>query len=83
MGALAGPVLNSHEAATYCGLRGGGQSMRTHKYKGTGPKWHRLGAILVYYPADLDEWIAAKGKPEVAASGLNKTTGEKFVREGV
>lgn len=83
MGALAGPVLNSDEAATYCGYRGGGRSMRNLKARGVGPKWHRLGAILVYYPADLDEWIAAKKKPEVAASGLNTTSGEKFVREGV
>lgn len=74
MGVLAGPVLNSDEAATYCGLRGGGQSMRTHKYKGTGPKWHRLGAILVYYPADLDEWIATKKKPAVAPAGQNTNT---------
>lgn len=80
MPVLDGPVLNSDEAAKYCGLRGGGQSMRTHKYKGTGPTWHRLGAILVYYPADLDTWIAAKEKPVAATTGQNKTTDKKFVR---
>lgn len=74
MGALAGPVLNSDEAATYCGYRGGGRSMRNLKARGVGPKWHRLGAILVYYTADLDEWIAAKKKPAGATAGQDTNT---------
>ncbi|TFD58089.1 hypothetical protein E3T43_07535 [Cryobacterium sp. Hh7] len=60
MTALLGPVLNSDEAAKYCGFRGGGQTMRDLKQKQAGPAWSRLGKILVYYPSDLDAWIAAR-----------------------
>lgn len=60
MPSLSGPVLNSDEAAKYCGYRGGGRSMRNLKQRGVGPKWHRLGRVLVYYPADLDAWMASR-----------------------
>lgn len=76
MGSLAGPVLNSEEAAKYCGLRGGAKSMRNLKYLGTGPKWHHQGRVLVFYPADLDQWLRERRseskKPGVAAPGQNK-----------
>lgn len=77
---LTGPVLNSEEAAKYCGYTGGGRSMRNLKERGGGPPHHRVGNRLVYYPAELDAWIQsdsadlapAKKKPAVAPAGQNK-----------
>lgn len=60
MSALAGPVLNSDEAAKYCGYRGGGQTMRDLKQKDPELPWHKLGRVLVFYPAELDAWIAKR-----------------------
>lgn len=60
MTALTGPVLNSDEAATYCGMRGGGRSMRNLKARGIGPKHYRVGRALVYYPADLNAWLTSR-----------------------
>lgn len=54
---LKGPVLNSEEAAGYCGYRGGAQVMRNLKAQGRGPRSHKVGARLVYMQADLDEWL--------------------------
>lgn len=79
---LSGPVLNSGEAAAYCGFRGGGQSMRNLKHRGVGPEPHRVGRSLVYYPAQLDEWIANGGSagtaqkrnaPSAIGANQNKT----------
>lgn len=53
-------LFNTREAAEYCGLKGGAKSMRNLKYLGTGPKWHRIGRVLVYYASDLDDWIEAR-----------------------
>lgn len=75
MGSLAGPVLNSDEAAKYCGLRGGAKSMRNLKYLGTGPKWHHQGRALVFYPAELDAWLAKR------LAGRNTESGKESQHE--
>ena len=80
MSALTGPVLNSAEAAKYCGFAGGGRSMRNLKARGAGPRHFRVGRSLVFYPADLDAWIQkrsaeatpAKKKPAGATAGRDK-----------
>lgn len=68
---LDGPYLNSDEAAAYCGYRGGGQVMRNHKYKGTGPTVQKLGRILVYRKEDLDSWIEAQFRASKNTQGAS------------
>lgn len=60
---LKGMALNTERAAEYCGYRGGGSSMRNLKARGLGPKSHRLGKMLIYFPADLDEWLRENAVP--------------------
>jgi len=52
-------------------------------------KQERIAAVGAIFRLAMEEHygceirFVTKKKPEVAASGLNKTSGEKFVREGV
>jgi hypothetical protein len=75
---LAGPVLNSDQAAAYCGFRGGGQVIRNLKVSDPTLPWHKPNGRLVFYPAELDQWIAGRivesKKPGVAAPGQNINT---------
>lgn len=56
-----GPVLDTPHAAAYCGLAAG--TMYNLAYLGEGPVAHKHGRRTVYYPVDLDVFLAAKVSP--------------------
>lgn len=35
------------------------QSWAQHRYRGTGPKYFKVGRSVYYRPEDVDEWIDA------------------------
>ena len=54
----SGPVLTTKQAAEYVGLKP--HTLQVMKWAGTGPKSFKQGRLNVYYPADLDAWLAAR-----------------------
>lgn len=56
-----GPLLDTPHAAAYCGLAPG--TMYNLAYQGEGPVAHKHGRRTVYYPVDLDVFLAAKVFP--------------------
>lgn len=66
-GERRGPVLTTRDAAKYCGLAY--QTLRNLLATNEGPKKFKQGALNVFYPVDLDAWLATRvSDPEVAAS---------------
>lgn len=66
-GARRGPVLTTRDAARYSGLAY--QTFRNLLAAGEGPKRFKQGALNVFYPVDLDAWLATRvTDPEAAAS---------------
>ena len=65
---MTGPLLNSTQAAEYCGFRGGAQRLRNMKAKGQGPEWVKVGHRLMYRAHDLDAWLNQQIKKPVAAT---------------
>ena len=62
------------EAADYVGCSVA--ALRTWKRQGRGPKYFRLGKLLRYRKADLDEWILdqiATPKPSISSEASNAT----------
>lgn len=59
----SGPVLTTTRAAEYVGLKP--QTLRKLKHLGEGPVAYKHGRLTVYYPADLDTWLAGRLKPAV------------------
>lgn len=55
-----GPVLTTKQAAEYVGLQP--QTLRRFKCQGIGPTPYKQGRLNVYYPADLDAWLASRLK---------------------
>ncbi len=53
-----GGVLTTARAAEYCGLKR--QTLYNLKHAGLGPKAYKQGRLTVYYPADLDQWLASR-----------------------
>lgn len=56
-----GPVLTTARAAEYVGLEP--QTLRKLKYLRQGPASYKQGRLNVYYPADLDAWLAERLTP--------------------
>jgi len=56
-----GPVLTTKRAAEYVGLKP--QTLRKFKCTNEGPASFKQGRLNVYYPADLDSWLAARLRP--------------------
>ncbi|MHC9046742.1 helix-turn-helix domain-containing protein [Microbacterium saperdae] len=66
-GERRGPVLTTRDAAKYCGVAY--QTLRNHLAAKTGPKRFKQGALNVFYPVDLDAWLATRvTDPEAVAS---------------
>ncbi|WP_336642087.1 helix-turn-helix domain-containing protein [Microbacterium sp. USHLN272] len=62
-----GPVLTTRDAAKYSGLAY--QTFRNLLAANEGPKRFKQGALNVFYPVDLDAWLATRiTDPEAAAS---------------
>ncbi len=57
-----GPVLRSAQAAEYVGLAE--QTLRKLKHLGEGPQAYKHGSLTVYYPEDLDLWLAKRLVPD-------------------
>lgn len=53
-----GPVLTTRAAATYSGLAH--QTFRNLLAGGMGPKKFKHGRLNVFYPVDLDRWLASR-----------------------
>lgn len=67
MGVRRGPVLTTRDAAKYSGLAY--QTFRNLLAAGEGPKKFKQGALNVFYPVDLDAWLATRvTDPEAVAS---------------
>lgn len=58
---MTGRVLDTVKAADYCGLAVG--TMYNLRSTGEGPKAYKHGRKTVYYPADLDVWLASRLTP--------------------
>lgn len=56
--ARRGPVLTTKQAAEYVGLKP--QTLRVMKCEANGPQSFKQGRLNVYYPADLDAWLAVR-----------------------
>lgn len=56
--ARRGPVLTTKQAAEYVGLKP--HTLQVMKWEGTGPASFKQGRLNVYYPADLDAWLAVR-----------------------
>ncbi|WP_036322774.1 helix-turn-helix domain-containing protein [Microbacterium gubbeenense] len=56
-----GPVLPTAKAAEYVGLKP--QTLRKLRHLGQGPAAFKQGRLNVYYPADLDDWLADRLTP--------------------
>jgi predicted DNA-binding transcriptional regulator AlpA len=52
---MAVHMLRSPDAAKYVGLAP--QTLAKFRVVGNGPKFCKLGRIVVYDPRDLDEWL--------------------------
>lgn len=66
-GERRGPVLTTRDAARYSGLAY--QTFRNLLASGQGPKRFKQGALNVFYPVDLDAWLATRvTDPEAVAS---------------
>lgn len=69
-GARRGPVLTTRDAAKYCGLAY--QTFRNKLAAKDGepkPKKFKQGSLNVFYPVDLDAWLATRvTDPEAVAS---------------
>lgn len=66
-GERRGPVLTTRDAAKYSGLAY--QTFRNLLAAGDGPKRFKQGALNVFYPVDLDAWLAGRiTDPEAVAS---------------
>ncbi|TQL46711.1 AlpA family transcriptional regulator [Homoserinimonas aerilata] len=55
---MIGPVFTVKRAAEYCGIKT--QTLYNLKAAGKGPKAYKQGRLTVYYPADLDAWLAER-----------------------
>ena len=53
-----GPVLTTRGAAAYCGVAH--QTLRNLLALKRGPKSFKQGRLNVFYPADLDAWLATR-----------------------
>lgn len=51
-----GPVLTTRRAAEYCGVAH--QTLRNLLAAGAGPRVFKQGRLNVFYPVDLDAWLA-------------------------
>lgn len=66
-GERCGPVLTTRDAAKYSGLAY--QTFRNLLAAGEGPKRFKQGSLNVFYPVDLDAWLATRiTDPEAVAS---------------
>lgn len=53
-----GPVLTTARAAEYCGIAV--QTLYNLLSAGEGPKAFKQGRLNVFYPVDLDDWLAGR-----------------------
>ena len=58
---MTGPVLTTERAAEYCGIKP--KTLYNLKSLGLGPKSYKQGRLNVFYPADLDRWLATRIEP--------------------
>ncbi|MFD4111643.1 helix-turn-helix transcriptional regulator [Streptomyces sp. NPDC058650] len=58
---MNGPVLDTPRAAEYCGLATG--TFYNLRSSGEGPKAYKHGRKTVYFPVDLDSWLAERLTP--------------------
>lgn len=52
------PLMDEREAAAYLNLSV--PTLQTWRCRGGGPSFHRLGRLIKYSLADLDEWKASR-----------------------
>ncbi len=78
--------LTREEAAEYIKKNGGSGASITPKTLGKyasvggGPKYHKYGRRVVYFPSDLDEWMRARMTPKLANTSQDQSI-TKRVRE--
>lgn len=56
-----GPVLNTRQAAEYCGIAA--QTLRNLLAAGDGPVHFKHGSKNAFFAADLDAWIIPRLRP--------------------
>lgn len=65
-GIAQGRTLRTKQAAEYLNL--GASTLEKYRLYGGGPKYCKLGKIVVYDPADLDEWLSANRRASTSAA---------------
>jgi predicted DNA-binding transcriptional regulator AlpA len=60
-------LLSEREAAARVGLSP--RTLENYRTSGTGPAFCKLGRRVLYRPADLDAWIAARVRTSTSDTG--------------
>jgi DNA helicase HerA-like ATPase len=63
-------MLDTHAAAEYVGLAR--QTLAKLRVTVGSPKFHKLGARVVYAPEDLDAWLALRKRSSTSDAGINR-----------
>ena len=66
-GATISRLLNTHEAATYCGSSA--STFEKLRLTGGGPVYSKIGRRVVYRLADLDAWLDARRRTSTSDPG--------------
>ena len=64
-------MLNTDEAAAYCGSAG--STFEKLRVFGGGPLFLKVGRRVVYDPADLDAWLATKRRRSTSDPGQGQS----------
>jgi predicted DNA-binding transcriptional regulator AlpA len=66
------PFLRTPEAARFLGLSY--RTLEKHRMAGTGPKYSKVGARVVYAVQDLKAWVASSAKRKTTDRGPGEMT---------
>jgi predicted DNA-binding transcriptional regulator AlpA len=66
------PFLRTPEAARLLGLSY--RTLEKHRMAGTGPKYSKVGARVVYAVQDLKAWVASSAKRKTTDRGPGEMT---------
>lgn len=56
--------LTTPEAGAYLSMRP--ETLEIWRFRGTGPRYYKLGRLVRYKPEDLDAWMETRGRQSTA-----------------